>query len=165
MADVYRFPNGGYEVTVCKKQDILDCIDKNITDKEVLLDIINQCEYDAAEFIKQGKWTGLPFIGNIRANQVKVLLKSEEQQELISEAREVLDHDQYIMFRKQLNSNNADKVRKQRYFNYIVSMFVNKNKLIYRKLCNKKGEHFAKIFMFANYHITSFDRIDELDYE
>ena len=32
MADTFKFPNGGYDVTICRKQDILDCIDKNIID-------------------------------------------------------------------------------------------------------------------------------------
>ena len=35
MSDIYKFPSGGYEVTVFKKQDILDCIDNNILDKEI----------------------------------------------------------------------------------------------------------------------------------
>ena len=34
MADTYKFPGGGYDVTVFKKQDVLDCIDKNILDKD-----------------------------------------------------------------------------------------------------------------------------------
>ena len=154
MADVYRFPNGGYEVTVCKKQDILDCIDKNITDKEVLLDIIKQCELDAANFIKTGRWTGIPFMGNIRINRYKQLIKSEEQQQLISEARDILDHDQYVMFRKQLSRDNANKIKSQRYFNYIVSVAINRNKQTYKKLCKDKGERYANIFLFATYHYT-----------
>ena len=50
MADTFKFPNGGYDVTVLKRQDILDCIDANIIDKEVALAIVDQCELDAAEF-------------------------------------------------------------------------------------------------------------------
>lgn len=158
MADVYRFPNRGYDVVVCKKQDILDCIDKNITDKEVLIDIIKQCELDAANFIKQGRWTGIPFIGNIRLNQFKQLIKTEENQELLSEAKEVLNHEQYVMFRKQISRDTANKIKTQRYFNYIVSIAINRNKQTYRKLCKEKGEHFANVFLFANYHYTCFDR-------
>lgn len=66
MADVFRFPNDGYDVTIVKKQDILDCIDENIIDKEVALSIVEHCEKTAAEFISSGRWTGIPFIGNIR---------------------------------------------------------------------------------------------------
>ena len=42
MADTYKFPGGGYDVTVFKKQDVLDCIDKNILDKDVALAVIEQ---------------------------------------------------------------------------------------------------------------------------
>ena len=35
MSEQFKFPNGGYEVTVLRKQDILDCIDDNIIDKEL----------------------------------------------------------------------------------------------------------------------------------
>ena len=35
MSEQFKFPNGGYEVTVLRKQDILDCIDDNIIDKEI----------------------------------------------------------------------------------------------------------------------------------
>ena len=27
MEDIIKFPNGGYDVTICRKQDILNCID------------------------------------------------------------------------------------------------------------------------------------------
>lgn len=158
MADIYRFPNGGYEVVVCKKQDILDCIDKNITDKEVLLDIIKQCEKDAAEFIKQGRWTGIPFIGNIRIPKSIQIMNSPEQQELIKEARETLDTDQYMMFRKQLNIDISKKVKNERYYNYITSIAINKNRGLFKTLCKKYGEHYAKVHLYVTYHITPIER-------
>lgn len=159
MADVYRFPNGGYEVTVCKKQDILDCLDKNITDKEVLLDIIKQLEKDAADFIKKGRWTGIPFIGNIRVPEFTKLRNSEEQRELIAEAKDTLDHDQYIMFRKRLNIDTATKVKKERYYKYILSIAINRNNKTFRTLCKRKGETYARVFLFTCYNAMAFDRI------
>ena len=73
MADTYKFPGGGYDVTVFKKQDVLDCIDKNILDKDVALAFIEQLEVDAANFLKEGRWTGIPFIGNIRIPKLRQL--------------------------------------------------------------------------------------------
>ena len=60
MADIFKFPNGGYDITVCRKQDIIDALDANVTDKEVVLAIITQCEVDATNFLKEGRWTGIP---------------------------------------------------------------------------------------------------------
>ena len=42
MADTYKFPGGGYDVTVFKKQDVLDCIDKNILDKDKVQGLIDR---------------------------------------------------------------------------------------------------------------------------
>jgi hypothetical protein len=155
MADTFKFPNGGYDVTVLKRQDILDCIDANIIDKEVALAIVDQCELDAAEFIKEGRWTGLPFIGNVRVPKAKLMEEDPVQQALIDEAKATLDSKQYIMFRRQLSSDNHKKAAKERYFNYIVSQAVTKNRKLYLKLCDTKGEHYAKIFLFASKHVVA----------
>ena len=56
-----------------KKQDILDCIDNNILDKEIALTLIEQLEIDAANFLKEGRWTGIHFIGNIRIPKLRKL--------------------------------------------------------------------------------------------
>ena len=158
MADTYRFPNGGFEVVVCKKQDILDCIDKNVTDKEVLFDIINQLEKDASNFLKQGRWTGIPFIGNIRVPKFVQMSRTKEHQELIAEAKENLSTAQYLLFRKQLNASSSMSIKRQRYYKYILSIMINKNKNTYNKLCKRKGEHYAKAFLFLAYNPMAIDR-------
>lgn len=160
MADTFKFPNNGYEVTVVRKQDILNCIDSNIIDKEVALAIVEQCERDAANFINEGKWTGLPYMGNVRVPQNVQMLKSEEQQALIKEARETLDKDNYILFKTELERNNSEKIRARRYYNYIVSIAVNSNKKLYSKLCKDKSECYAKIFLYACRHITAINNED-----
>lgn len=155
MSDIYKFPNNGYDVIVCKKQDILDCIDSNIIDKEIALEIVSQCELDAANFIREGRWAGIPFIGNIRIPKSKLMEKDPAQQALIEEAKEQLDPKQYILFRKQLNVNNTERIKQERYYKYIVSIAVNKNRKLYKELCKTKGEVYARIFLFASKNITS----------
>lgn len=157
MADTFKFPNDGYEVIVLKRKDVLDCIDENIIDKEIALDIIEQCEMDAANFIKEGRWAGIPFMGNIRIPPIKQLAKDPEQQALIEEAKQKLDKDQYILFRKRLNKENGKKVKQSRYFNYITSIAVSSNRKLYKKLCAEKGENYARIFLYACKHITAID--------
>lgn len=155
MADVFKFPNGGYDVVICKRQDILDCIDDNIIDKEIALAIINQCEIDAADCIRQGRWTGLPFIGNVRVPKHIQMINSSEQQALIKDAKDTLNKDAYIMFRKKLIGENINQVKQERYYKYIVSIEVNKKRALYRKLCDEKGEVYARIFLYASAHITA----------
>ena len=155
MADTFKFPNGGYDVTICRKQDILDCIDKNIIDKDVALAIVEHCEFQAASFIREGKWTGIPFIGNIRIPKTVQMLKSDEQQALIQDAKKQLGKEQYIMFRKKLNKENSKQISQDRYYRYITSIAVNNNRKLFRKLCDTKGEVYARLFLYCSHEVVA----------
>lgn len=157
MEDSFKFPNGGYDVVICRKQDILNCIDKNIIDKDIALAIIEHCEFEAANFLREGRWTGIPFIGNIRTPKTVQMLKTSEQQALIQEAKEQLGKEKYIMFRKTLNKENAKHISQERYYRYITSIAIAHNQKLYKKLCAAKGEYYARIYLFASYNITSLD--------
>lgn len=156
MAETYKFP-GGYDVVVYKKQDIIDCIDKNIIDKDIALAIVEQCEVDAANFIRQGRWAGIPFIGNIRVPKNKLMESTPEQQALIQEAKENLEGHKYILFRKQLGEENVKHLKQERYYKYIVSIAVNRNRKFYRKLCDEKGEFYARIYLYSINNVTAID--------
>lgn len=167
MSDTYKFPNGGYDVIICRKKDILECIEKNIKDKEVALAIIDNCEFQAANFIKEGRWTGIPFMGNIRIPKVRELINSDEQQALINEAKENLGKEQYILFRKKLNKENAKRVSQNRYYRYITSIAVTNNRKLFRKLCATKGEVYARLFLFASHEVVAISNeyVNLEDYE
>ncbi len=154
MKDNLKFPNG-YDVTICRKRDILECIDKNIVDKDVAMAIIDDLEFQAASFITEGRWTGIPYIGNIRIPKIKKILQSTEQQALINEAKEQLDKEQYILFRKKLNLEIAKQVKYERYYKYITSIAINKNRPLYKKLCSTKGEAFARLYLYSCNIITA----------
>lgn len=155
MSDIFKFPNGGYEVSICRKQDILDAIDSNIIDKEIALSIVEQCELDCEAFVRKGRWAGIPYIGNIRVPKGTQLMNDPEQQALIDEAKALLEKDKYILFRKQLFADNKKRIKQNRYFSYITSISANKNKKLYRKLSRTKGEAYAKIYMFSIANLIS----------
>lgn len=155
MADTFKFPNGGYDVTICRKQDILDCINKNIIDKDIAIAVVEHCEFQAASFIREGRWTGIPFIGNIRIPKTIQMLKTNEQQALIQDAKEQLGKEQYIMFRKKLNKENAKQISQDRYYRYITSIAVNNNRKLFRKLCDTKGEVYARLFLFCSREVVA----------
>lgn len=154
MEDTFKFPNG-YDVKICRKSDIIDCIEKNITDKDIALAIVEHCEFNAAKFIREGRWTGIPFIGNIRIPKTKQLLKTTEQQALIEEAKEKLDKEQYIMFRKCLGKENAKQIAHDRYYRYITSIAVNKNRKLFKKLCATKGEAYARLYLYCSHEVVA----------
>lgn len=154
MSDTFKFPNGGYDVTVVRKQDIIDCLDANVIDKEVVLAVISQCELDAANFISSGRWTGIPFIGSIRVPKRVQRMRTKEVQDLLEEAKNVLDKDRYLVFRHQLNGDIDREQREERYYRYMVSHFVNNNRKFYNKLVKKEGEATAQFICYTLSNLT-----------
>lgn len=148
MPDTFKFPKG-YEVRVLRKKDILACIDNNIIDKDVALAVISQCEVDATNFIKEGRWTGIPYIGNIRIPRGKQILNLPETQELLEEAKNNLDEDKFILFRRRLGEDIRERIKREKYFNYTLSKMVTKNFKLFNRTRDRKGKLFAKIFLFV----------------
>lgn len=145
------------DVVIYRKDDILKCIDDNIIDKETAYAIVKQCEIDATDFIRKGKWAGIPFIGNIRIPKITQLRESEEVKALEAEAAKELDVKKYVMFRRNLNHNLNEKVKNERYYNYLLSTLVTKHYNIFKYYLETKGEFYAKAFLMT---IQSFDIID-----
>lgn len=156
MLDTYKFP-GGSDVKVVRKEDVIKTINTNIVDKEVALAIVKQCEIDAANFLRKGRWTGIPFIGSIKVPDVVKLERTEEQQELIKNAYENISKEEYIMFRRSLAHDNERRVKATRHYNYVLSMAVAKHRSLFKKLCKEKGIGYARIHFFLSNSITAVD--------
>ena len=154
MEETCKFP-GGFDVKVVRKQDIVNCINSNIIDKEVALAIVQQCELDAANFLSQGRWTGIPFMGNLRVSKVAQLQKSKEQQELIQIAKDTVSKEEYVLFRRNLAYDNEKRVKAQKYYNYVLSMAVSRNRTLFKKLCKEKGVSYARIHFFLSKSICA----------
>lgn len=88
MAETFKFPNG-YDVPVYRKQDILKAIDDNIIDKEIALSIVEQCETDAIDFLNKGVWAGIPFMGNIKANEFARSMQDEDTKNLLKQQKQL----------------------------------------------------------------------------
>lgn len=159
MSDIFRFPNG-YDVKVLRKEDVLASIDANIIDKEVALEIVKRCEIDAANFLREGRWASIPFIGNIRIPRAREKFLSEETQEVLSEAKQTLERDKYLLFRKSVAADIGKKVKVERYYKYCVSKFVGKNPKLFRKLAAEKGDTYARIVAYTLSDVTTFDFYD-----
>lgn len=154
MSDTFKFPNGGYEVKVLRKEDVLATIEENIIDKELALAIIKKCEIDAGNFLKEGRWTGIPFIGNIRIPKTVQTFMTEESKALLEEAKENLDEDKYILFRKHYANDVGKHVKIERYYRYIVSKFVGKNQKFFKKLSENNGDKYARFICYTLCELT-----------
>ena len=154
MPESRKFPPEGYQVTVLRKQDVLKCIDDNILDKEIALDIVRRCEIDATNFIKEGRWAGIPFLGNIRIPKIVQNFLSEETQALMNEAKETLDTNQYLLFRHSYASDAMKQEKFERYYRYELSKFIGKNIRFFRRVSTKKGDKFARMLCFTLRSLT-----------
>ena len=157
MPNTFKFPPNGYEVTVLRKQDVLNCIEENIIDKEIALDIVRRCEIDATNFLKEGRWAGIPFIGNIRIPKQVQRFMSEDMQKTMRDARENLDKDKYLLFRKQVVDDTFRQIKEDRYYKYEVSKFVGKNLHIFKYLTTKYGDAMARFICFTLREMTAVD--------
>ena len=152
----FKFPHGGNDVTIVRKQDILDCIEQNIVDKDVALAIVEQCEIDIVQNVVAGKWTGIPFIGSLKPNTFKKRLK-EETKEIDEEAKATMDKSSYVLFRKNLAYNVKKREKLERTSNYITSMAITRYKFKYKLLCKTKGEAFARAYMYLTNFIVAIE--------
>lgn len=157
MSQKMKFPNGGYDVNVVRKQEVLDCIDNNIIDKDIALDLIKQLEIDATTFIKDGKWTGIPFIGSIRVPRFRQLFQSENARILKENANELLDKESYIMFKKSLAADVQKRAKVERYYNYLLAQEMNKNMKVFKIWAKKYGELEAKIRLMTCHEMRTID--------
>ena len=163
MPESRKFPPEGYQVTVLRKQDVLKCIDENIIDKEIALEIVRRCEIDATNFIKEGRWAGIPFLGNLRIPKIVQTFLSEDTQQLMAEAKENLDEHKYLLFRRQFATDAMKREDRERFYKYELSKFVGKNLKFFRKLATKHGEKLARVkcFTLRNMTIVTEDNIYE----
>lgn len=157
MNDTIKMPGGGYDVKVVRKEDILKCIDSNILDKDIMLAFINQFEVDATNFLSQGRWTSLPYIGTLRKNQYKEAINSEEIKELDEAAKENLDRNKYLLFRKDLRNDINKAIKRERLYKYTLSRVLTKNRKFYEYLVETKGEKTARVICHSMFELTSVD--------
>lgn len=146
-----KFPKG-YDVSIVKKSDVLKCIDDNILDKDIALELITQLEVDVANYLSKGEWTGIPYIGNIRKSAAGEAIK--ENSELLKEAADTLDKEKYILFRKQIAVDATKRHKYSRYFNYMLSRSVGHNYRLYNKIAAKYGKLYADIKFFCITNLT-----------
>lgn len=164
MIDEIKFPNNGFNIKVVAKEDILKTIDANIIDKDVAFEIIKNLELDAAKFIHQGRWTGIPFIGNIRVPLARQYYRQQEADNLYNDAKEVLDRQDYIIFRKNVNYNNQLKAKAERCYKYITSMAIARNNKKYKHLKRYYSEVNAKLIMYFSYNVIAVENeYEEVD--
>lgn len=148
MPRIVKFPKG-FNVTLVDKKDILQTIDANIVDKEVIKEIIDNLEADATNFIKEDVWASIPFLGSIRGSQLRKVLNQDDVKDLMTEARDNLDEEKYLLFRRNLTKDISKRIRNTRFYRYTTSININLHKSYYRRIKRIYGASMARFIIFS----------------
>lgn len=160
MSDVFRFPNGGYNVEVNRKADIIKALALDTEEEEIMLAVITQCEADANAFLREGRWTGIPYLGNMRIPPQKVKFIEAGGISLLETAKETFDEDRYKLFKKQLNANIACDIKHERFYKYVTSCYVTKHRKLYNLLAtDDRAKNLEDKYGFARFMCYSFTEL------
>ena len=163
MKDICRYPNGGYEFTVVRRQDILETIEANITDKEVMYEMIEQLEQDALNHLRAGRWTGFPFLGSIKIPEGIKMNNTPEQKELLDEAFQTMDINEYICFRRQLAKSNDQRIRENKIYKSKAQIVRLKNRNLATRLFKAFSYERAIFILYSLYMIREAEHYPEYD--
>ncbi len=153
-----KFPGeGGSDVHIVRKKDILKTIDLNITDKDIALELISKLEKDAAEYMTKGIWISIPFIGNIKIKDS--LAAYNENSELFKEAKDTMTKEEYVLFRKNVIVNACKEKRESRLEDYNLSKLIKRNSKSFNKLIKKHGAVYSKLHfrLLQHYEIVKLE--------
>lgn len=144
--NIKQFPGAGYSVVVLRKEDVLKTIDDNIIDKSVALDLIKQCEIDAANFVKEGRTAILPYIGSIYFNAPKKAVIDSVNE--LHEANKNLSRKEYLLFKKRVAANKIKQLKYIKQYKSSVRFAIRINKKLYKNLVKYYSESYANLQMY-----------------
>lgn len=160
MSDVFKFPNGGFPVEICRKNDIIADLNIDSDKKEIVLAIVTQCEADANNVLKNGGWAGIPYLGNMRIPEYKTKFREAGNIELLETAKETLDDERYRIFKRQLNANIACDIKRERFYKYVTSCYVTKHRKLYNLLAtDDRALDLKDKYSFARFMCYSFTEL------
>lgn len=150
--EVRKFPAmGGYDVTIVNKNDILKTIDDNIIDKEIAYEIITSLELSCQKYVSAGDTAGIPYIGKIKERLTAAIAR--ENKEALNDAREVLDKEHYIAFKRALFADESKRYKYNKVYKLEIARVVNHNRRQYWNYVDTIGEVKADIMFHGIAHL------------
>lgn len=150
--EVRKFPAmGGYDVTIVNKNDILKTIDDNIIDKEIAYEIITSLELSCQKYVSAGDSAGIPYIGKIKERLSSAIAR--EHTEALNDAKEVLDREHYIAFKRALFIDESRRYKYNKVYKLEIVRVVNNNRRQYWNYVDTIGEVKADIMFHGIAHL------------
>lgn len=154
-----------YDIVIRKKDDILKTIQRDVTDGEVLNDIISSLERSIANNIINKENTSLPLIGRLDINLSKQSLYKNIP--ILKTAKKVMTENQYLVFKKELARDEQERINHERNVNWLKTRAKNDNIRLYKSLVKIHGENYALLYCYFQSLMTIHNskHIDYSDYE
>lgn len=163
MSSTFKFPNG-YDVEVVRQSDIFEILKDKVTDIDVVIATVQQCEKDVEKFLREGRWTGIPYMGNIRTPKITQRNNTEERKAVIEEARRTMDVKAYNEFRRNLNISDNIEIKRNRLYLTKATISANKNLKRYNWLCKKfKNISFGRFKIYSECLAKVIENTEEYD--
>lgn len=150
--EVRKFPSiGAYDVTIVNKNDILKTIDDNIVDKEIAYEIITSLELSCQKYVSAGDTAGIPYIGKIKERLTSAITR--ENKESLNDAKEVLDREHYIAFKRALYDDERKRYKYNKIYKLEIARVVSHNRRPYWNYVDTIGEVKADIMFHGIAHL------------
>lgn len=147
-----QFPGAGYNVVVLRKEDVLKTIDDNIIDKSIALDLIKQCEIDAANFVKEGRTATIPYIGAICFNSPKKAVLDSVN--ALHDANKKLSKKEYLLFKKRAAINKIKEIKYIKHCKFSIRTAIKSNRELYKNLVRCYSQSYANLQMYFSRNLT-----------
>lgn len=135
-----------YKIVIVPKADIIKTIQENVTDGEILYDIINSLEDHAKDNIKQLKHVSLPYIGTVKPDLRKC--SAHKNFETLKEARDTKTKAEYLVFRRNLTNSEVLRIKAVEKVEHYMHVGKTKYKDLYEKLCAEREDFYPDIIVF-----------------
>lgn len=135
-----------YKIVVVPKADIIKTIQENVTDGEILYDIINSLEDYAKENIQNLKHVSLPYIGTIKPDLRKC--SASRNAETLREAKETKTKSEYLVFKRNLTVSEITRIKAVEKVDHYMQVGKTKYKDLYEYLCAQREDFYPSIVVF-----------------
>lgn len=142
--------NSEYSFIVKNKTDILN--ELNFTDDEdrfITDSIITNLEKHASESIRNGKAAQLPYIGVVRKNPLREIIRANYNNFKV--ARKHMTKEEYKEYASETINLEREKLIAKEKKDLIIKRLISRNKKKYDRLYIELGKHYATVYILSLY--------------
>lgn len=135
-----------YKIVIVPKADIIKTIQENVTDGEILNDIISSLEDYAKTNIQNLKHVSLPYIGTIKPDLRKCSV--DANYETLKNARDTKTKAEYLVFKRNLTNSELIRIKAIEKVDHYMEVGKSRYKDLYEYLCSQREDFYPSMVVF-----------------